>query len=96
MCNKCKERRQFKIDLATAPLPEKVDAVSVETDSGNYIVCLNSEKPSDNQTAGFLHEMLHIFHDDFNSPEPVANIEADRQAELLRVIKILEQEAMHA
>lgn len=84
--------RKITLTIKSAPLPPAINAATLKSGIDNYFVVLNGEKNDDEQTAGLLHEMLHVWHRDFDSPEPADSIERNRHAELLRLLKILEQE----
>ena len=86
--------RKITISLHSRKLPPTVTAATQEKGRDDYIIILNGDKTGDEQTAGLLHEVLHIWHRDFDSSDPADKTEQIRHAELLRVIKLLEQEAM--
>lgn len=93
-------KRDIRIDLRTAALPHSFNGATVydETAAGagdEYLVMLNDTKDTKRQAAAFLHEALHIYHEDFKATRPVAEIEAERRAELRELLEILiEDEAM--
>ena len=85
--------RQITITIENTPLPASINAVLHEAADNDFIICLNSEKTDDERAAGFIHECLHIYRDDFKRPEPADHIEQTRHNELLRLLQIVEQEA---
>lgn len=80
--------KTFKVSIAEICLPEGVNGASAETAAGEYIVALRKGISETEKAAAFLHEMLHIYHDDFNSGLNVKQIEADRHAELLTILSV--------
>ena len=85
--------RKITISLHSRPLPQATRAAIQKTGDDDFIICLNSEMTDDEQAAGLLHDVLHIWHRDFDSLQPADRIEHDRHAELLRILTILGQEA---
>ena len=82
-------RKSFKVSIAETAFPEKVSGSVTEVEDGEYIICLHKGMTEDERTAAFLHEMLHIYHDDFRSGLSVRQNEAERHAELERLLTIL-------
>lgn len=84
--------RQLTATIKTAPLPATIHGV-LQQSGNNYKIYINSDQTNDEQAAAFLHECLHIYHNDSCSPELADSIEHSRRAELLRILKLLSQEA---
>lgn len=83
-------KRKMKIDLAEAALPDSMNGVTLnEGGSQDYLVAINSNKGDLQRAATFLHEMLHIYHDDFNSTRSAAEIEIEREAELKAIARLI-------
>lgn len=57
-----------------------------------YTVVLNDDRDDLRKTATFLHEALHIYHQDHISHDDEERIEAERRTELLQILKILTDE----
>ena len=57
-----------------------------------YSILLNSKDSEDIKAASFLHECLHIYHDDFSSGQTADAIEAKRHAEMGRLLEIAYKE----
>ena len=53
------------------------------------MVWVNTVHGEKRAAASWLHEALHIYHDDFDDPRPVKEIEAERRAELRELLQIL-------
>lgn len=66
--------RELNIHLYTEPLPETVRGVVTEN-QGYYIICINNLLSEEEQQQAFIHEMLHIYNNDFNSGDSVQAIE---------------------
>ena len=80
--------KSFKVSVIETSLPDSVRGVSAETEARGYTVILNRDLSEDEKAAAFLHEMLHIYHYDFNSGYDVDQIETARNAELKRLLTI--------
>lgn len=85
-------QRKIELTLQTAALPDGIDAVCQQRGQDQYLMILRNNQTDDEQAASFLHECLHVLHDDFNSSLPVDVIEAQRHAELKRIIRLLQKE----
>lgn len=85
--------RQITITTKAEALPQTINGVLQQTGNDNYIIYLNSTKTDDERAAAFLHECLHIYHNDFDSNNAAGNIEQARHSELLHILQILKQEA---
>ena len=68
----------------TSPMPVK--------NGEGYLVWINTVHGEKRAAASWLHEALHIYHGDFDDPRPVAEIEAERRAELRELLQILIKE----
>ena len=71
--------REIKIHLFHEHFPVDGGASMVCTDdSGVFMVIINADLPEEEQEKAFLHEMLHIYRDDFTrvKTENVQAIEA--------------------
>ena len=82
--------------FTTTQIPDSFNAATVgQTATGdqeNYLTFINPGCEDLKRTAAFLHEMLHIYHNDFIDERPVEEIEADRRKELIQVAKYLIEE----
>ena len=87
--------RHIHIKFGKADMPEDFGGVTRSLDrEDNYCMLINSALTETKQTAAFLHEALHIYHDDFNSDRPVEVIELERREELKAIARlILEEDA---
>lgn len=84
--------RKAQLTIKTAPLPEKVRGLLQQTGGNTYTIYINSELSDDDQAAAFLHEALHLYHDDTNRKDPADAIEQERHAEIKRLLQTLSQE----
>ena len=83
-------KRKMQIELAEIALPDPFDGATVSDTGGqDFLVVLNSEKDDLRRAAAFLHEMLHIYHNDFESSKSAAEIESERDAELKAIAKFI-------
>ena len=77
--------REIKIILEEDRLPSDIHGMTSERD-GVYYVLLNAEDQTERKEAAFLHELLHIYREDFKSGKTVDEIETEVRKEL-RAIK---------
>lgn len=86
-------QRNIKIQLVVADMDEKTrGGIGCNPNRPqDYTVCINSALDPDQQAAAFLHECLHIWHDDLrsNSGIPVGSLEDIRHEELKRIATII-------
>ena len=86
-------RRDITIKLYRAELPETIRGFSHQNRNGSYLIFLNSTDSQERQTATFLHECLHIFHEDHNNTDLTASqIEAIRHKEIIDMLETLKAE----
>ncbi len=58
-------------------------------DDDGYMIVVNADESPEQQTVTFLHEMLHIWNDDFNNPvDDVQTIEARTHRQLRRLLEL--------
>lgn len=88
-------KREIKIKFGKVDMPIDICGVTKSLDyDDNYCMLINSALDELHQVEAFLHEALHIYHRDFEDVRPDAEIEADRNAEMLAVMQmILEEES---
>ena len=80
----------MNLHVIYADLPNSVNgAVSFNNDK--YTIVINSNKTTQEQTAAFLHECLHIYHGDLKSGDPADTIEAQRHKELISLLTVLKK-----
>lgn len=84
--------RLINIQLSEEPLPDDIHGATMEIKENSYLILLNSNSPTPRKTAAFLHEMLHIYRDDYKSTESSAKLETRHHAELLEVLETLQDE----
>ena len=80
--------REFNIRVFRERLPAGAHGMSAPDDNG-YLIVVNADESPDEQAKAFLHEMLHIWNDDFN--DPVGNvqvIEARTHRQLRRLLEL--------
>ena len=89
------EKRELKIRLVRSDGPETIHGATAQMrdDTGEkYAVWINSSRTGKCGAATWLHEMLHIYHDDFSDTRPVKEIEKERRSELIELLEILIEE----
>lgn len=80
--------REIALRLFHEIMPEGVHGMVAE-DHGKYMVVINANESPDEQAKAFLHEMLHIYNDDFNlvADEGVQSIESRTHEQLARLLQ---------
>lgn len=86
------KQRTITITISAHDMPEGLHGICTEQALNNYAIHLNSKDTEQQQAASFLHECLHIYHDDINDTRSADQIEADRHRELLQLLKTMLQE----
>lgn len=76
--------KTLQIQIKTAKLPQTVHGLTTQQ-AGAYTIYINEDQTQDEQAAAFLHECLHIYHDDFNNTRTAGELEEERHAELKRI-----------
>ena len=79
--------RRLSITIDEAELPLSVRGECAKDADGRFYVLVNKNLPEPEKALAFLHEALHIWHDDFTSEAPVSAIEAARHEELVNMLK---------
>ena len=70
--------RTITIRLVTREMPEAISGFCQKKGDDSYLVILN-DRDGEPRTAGsFIHEMLHIYHDDYSKDLPADKIELER------------------
>lgn len=83
-----KPEREFNIRVFREHLPAGAHGMAAPDNDG-YMIVVNADESPDKQAETFLHEMLHIWNDDFN--DPVGNvqvIEARTHRQLRRLLEL--------
>lgn len=82
--------RRITVNVSRSDLPENVDAFTAKLTSTESSIVINSGKSEAVQAAGFLHEMLHIYRDDFDADflNSVQEIEGSTQQLQAQIAKI--------
>lgn len=68
-------------------LPDGAHGMIIDAGSGKYLMVINESDPEAEQRTAFLHEMLHIYNDDFERvlSEGIQRIETDAHEQLDRL-----------
>ena len=78
----------MELQIIKLPLPPTIDGASAK-DGNKITILINDQKPQDQQTLAFLHEMLHIWHNDHDTETSnVSRLELERHAELVRLLRL--------
>jgi len=71
----------INITIHTAELPAKANGATMETlEQRDFLILLNSTKSPEEQKRALIHEVLHIWHDDFRRTD-LDQIESERDRE---------------
>ena len=86
--------KTIKVRIVEAELPELVHGfcIAPRGDDDKYVVALNDQDSPDRRAATFLHEMLHIYHNDHRSTRSASEIELLRDEEMRRILELLKAE----
>ena len=77
--------RTVTLRIVETELPEEVHGVSAQTKDG-FIIFLDERMTEDQRTASFLHECLHIYHEDHGEDLRSGTLETVRRAEMKRLL----------
>lgn len=58
--------KDIHVQVFRGQLPDGAHGFVIDGNQGPFLIMLNSADPEDEQRCAFLHEMLHIYNDDFN------------------------------
>lgn len=58
--------KDIHVHVFRGQMPKGGHGLVVAGDPGQFFIMLNSADPEDEQRRAYLHEMLHIFNDDFD------------------------------
>lgn len=83
----------IQLTIRRDALPPGIHGAIATTGTNNYIIVTNQQETETQQAAAFLHECLHLFHDDLNGRGSVDEIETARHAETIEILEILKQRA---
>lgn len=72
------EERRVSLRIIKTELPEDIKGVCSVCSDGSYLILINQDLDEREQEASFLHEMLHIYHNDFDSDMSIHEIENKR------------------
>lgn len=74
-------RLEVKIKVVEVFLPEDVHGMLQQLAPDSYRVFINRNMPEDEKTSTFIHEVLHIWHGDFDREISVNELESLRHLE---------------
>ena len=82
--------RQITLRIVSAALPTGAHGMCIQSAGTDALtVVINDTDTDDQQAFSFLHEMLHIWHDDFSrTGVDVGRLERERNRELSRLLKL--------
>lgn len=69
--------------------PDGIETDQEQTMKNIKLSIVESRLPEDDRAAAFLHECLHLWHDDFKAEIPVNALEEERHRELERLLRVL-------
>lgn len=82
--------RDITVKIRFANLLDGVRGTAFKVND-KFCVVIDSKLSEDEQAAVFLHEMLHVWHDDASKDCSLARIERERAAELPRILSAMER-----
>lgn len=82
--------KKINVQVYRAKMPESIHGTVTEDQAGKHMILINSEDSPDGQACAFLHEMLHLWNDDFNrvAVEGVQAVEARTHRQLRRLLEL--------
>lgn len=86
-------KRNVQLTICRDALPPGIHGIITTTGTDNYIIVTNQQETESQQAAAFLHECLHLFHDDLNGSDSADEIEAARHSAITDLLEILKQRA---
>ena len=81
--------RKIGIMFKEEKLPGTINGLTVERGKDAYMILLRDDMTETEKAAAFLHEMLHIYHNDHESGKSLDELEKERHAELLELLTYL-------
>ena len=88
--------RRVDLKIAAVPLPDTTrGATDKQPDADGrerYTVAVNANMDELQKAAAFIHEALHIYHNDFEQPGTLEEIEGERRDELIGILECLIQQ----
>lgn len=82
--------KDFKVRVRLVDMVEGAQGTIFKVND-SFCVVIDNKLSEDEQAAVFLHEMLHIWHDDSSKECKLAQVEKERAAELPRLLTIMER-----
>ena len=71
---------KYKIAIQEQDLPKSIRGLLLQIDTDDYVIMLNRDLSEQDKESAFLHECLHIYHNDFEGMCLVDELEEDRHA----------------
>lgn len=85
-------KRDFIVHLAEiSDMPPKIHGCASPSSENEYNVYINGALTEAEKTASFIHEMLHIYNNDFYRDTPAEEIEQNIHNQLREALKILSE-----
>ena len=81
--------RDITIRLVKHKMPDQAGGVIVQEGKESYLIIINDQKSEQEQAAAFLHECLHIWHNDFSTNTNALEVEELRHRELAGLADLL-------
>jgi Zn-dependent peptidase ImmA (M78 family) len=80
--------RNINIRLIKSELNEGCKGFCSMDTNHDFIILINKTMTEDEQTLAFLHEMLHVWHNDFRKKQDVNELEKIRHEELKGLLSL--------
>ena len=79
--------KDIRVQVYAEHLPDGGHGMIIDADNGEYLMVINEDDPEDVQRTAFLHEMLHIYNDDFERvlSDGIQRIETETHEQLARL-----------
>lgn len=83
------EERRISLRIIKTELPETVRGAVSDRGNGSYIILINQTLDEKAQAEAFIHEALHIYHNDFESELSLDKLESIRHEESESILKAM-------
>ena len=82
---------RITINLHHTTTPSAVGGMITKDGENQYTIIINENRSQIGQLASFLHEMVHVYNNDFDKSD-VAEIEAETNKQLIEALEYLVNE----
>lgn len=81
--------KKITLIIKEGKFPDSVKGATVALDEDTFQIWINDHLDPDEMAAAFLHEMLHVWNDDFDRDENADQVEERTHEQLKRISDII-------